>query len=113
MPVGDDQLQHVELCRNIAERFNNRYSPTFKMPEGKVPKAGARIYSLTDPTAKMGKSDSGDAESVVLFADGAQPLHRRLADARLERRIIAAVELRLRRGYRDAAKRGVVPKKRR
>lgn len=67
VPVGEDQLQHVELCRNIAERFNNRYSPTFKMPEGKVPKAGARIYSLTDPTAKMGKSDSGDAGAVFIL----------------------------------------------
>lgn len=67
VPVGDDQMQHVELCRNIAERFNNRYSPTFKMPEGRVPKTGARIYSLTDPTAKMGKSDGDDAGSVFIL----------------------------------------------
>lgn len=67
VPVGDDQMQHVELCRNIAERFNNRYSPTFKIPEGRVPKTGARIYSLTDPTAKMGKSDGDDAGSVFIL----------------------------------------------
>lgn len=67
VPVGDDQLQHVELCRNIAERFNNRYSPTFVLPEGRVPKSGARIYSLSDPTSKMGKSDGDDAGSVFLL----------------------------------------------
>ncbi len=67
VPVGDDQLQHVELCRNIAERFNGRYSPTFKVPEGRTPKVGARIYSLLDPTSKMGKSDANDAGSVFIL----------------------------------------------
>lgn len=67
VPVGEDQLQHVELCRNIAQRFNSRYSPTFVMPEGKVPKSGARIYSLSDPTAKMGKSDGEDIGSVFIL----------------------------------------------
>lgn len=67
VPVGEDQLQHVELCRNIAQRFNNRYSPTFTLPEGRVPKAGARIYSLSDPYAKMGKSDGDDIGSVFIL----------------------------------------------
>ena len=67
VPVGEDQLQHVELCRNIAQRFNSRYSPTFVMPEGKVPKSGARIYSLSDPTAKMGNSDGNDIGSVFIL----------------------------------------------
>lgn len=67
VPVGDDQMQHVELCRNIAERFNNRYSPTFTMPVGKVNKVGARIYSLADPTSKMGKSDADDVGSVFIL----------------------------------------------
>lgn len=67
VPVGDDQMQHVELCRTIANRFNNRYSPTFTVPEGRVPKAGARIYSLSDPAAKMGKSEgAGDGSVFVL-----------------------------------------------
>lgn len=55
VPVGEDQIQHVELCRTIAQRFNNRYGQTFTVPEGRVPKTGARIYSLSDPTSKMGK----------------------------------------------------------
>ncbi len=67
VPVGDDQLQHVELCRNIAERFNNRFTPTFTVPEGVTPKIGARIYSLSDPTSKMGKSDADDSGSVFIL----------------------------------------------
>lgn len=67
VPVGEDQMQHVELCRTIAQRFNNRYSPTFTMPQGKVPECGARIYSLAEPTAKMGKSDGNDAGSVFIL----------------------------------------------
>lgn len=57
VPVGEDQRQHVEIARNIAERFNNAYSPTFIVPEGFIPKNGARVMSLQDPTKKMSKSD--------------------------------------------------------
>ena len=57
VPVGDDQKQHVELARNVAERFNSRYSETFKLPEPLTPKVGGRIMSLQDPTSKMSKSD--------------------------------------------------------
>jgi len=57
VPVGADQKQHLELARDIAERFNGIYSPTFVVPEGYIPKTGARIMSLADPTKKMSKSD--------------------------------------------------------
>ena len=57
VPVGADQKQHLELARDIADRFNGIYSPTFVVPEGYIPKTGARIMSLTDPTRKMSKSD--------------------------------------------------------
>ena len=58
VPVGEDQKQHVELCRDLVHRFNNRYNKeVFKMPEPIIPKVGARIMSLLDPTRKMSKSD--------------------------------------------------------
>ncbi len=57
VPVGEDQKQHVELCRDIAGRFNGVYSETFTLPEPFIPKVGARIMSLTNPASKMSKSD--------------------------------------------------------
>jgi tryptophanyl-tRNA synthetase len=57
VPVGADQKQHLELSRNIAVRFNNAYSETFKLPEPYIPKATAKIMSLSEPTKKMSKSD--------------------------------------------------------
>lgn len=57
VPVGEDQKQHVELCRDIAQRFNGVYSDTFVLPEPFIPKLGARIMSLSDPNSKMSKSD--------------------------------------------------------
>ncbi|WP_377889604.1 tryptophan--tRNA ligase [Alkalihalobacillus sp. R86527] len=57
VPVGDDQKQHIELTRNLAERFNRKYNDIFVMPEPRIPKVGARIMSLQDPTRKMSKSD--------------------------------------------------------
>lgn len=68
VPVGSDQKQHIELARDIANRFNNVYSETFKIPEPYMPKAGARIMSLSDPTSKMSKSDLGDG-SIFLLDD--------------------------------------------
>lgn len=56
VPVGDDQRQHVELTRDLAQRFNHRYGQTFVLPTGFYPEAGARIYDLQNPTAKMSKS---------------------------------------------------------
>ena len=66
VPVGDDQRQHVELARDIAIRFNNAYSPTFTVPEAIIPKAGARVMSLQEPTKKMSKSDE-DSSSVFIL----------------------------------------------
>ena len=57
VPVGEDQRQHCELTRDIAIRFNNIYGETFKVPEAYIPKAGARIMSLSDPSSKMSKSN--------------------------------------------------------
>lgn len=57
VPVGADQKQHLELARNVAERFNGIYGNTFKIPDGYIPPVGARIMSLQDPTKKMSKSD--------------------------------------------------------
>lgn len=69
VPVGKDQMQHVELARTIAERFNNRYSPTFIVPEGIVPKTGAKIGNLLEPTAKMGKTDDNVNGTIFLLDD--------------------------------------------
>ena len=57
VPVGDDQKQHVELTRDVAQRFNNLYGETFRVPEPFIPKVGARIMDLLDPMSKMSKSD--------------------------------------------------------
>ncbi len=69
VPIGKDQQQHLELARTIAERFNNKYSPTFVVPEGIYPKTGAKIYSLLDPKAKMGKTDDNTAGTIFLLDD--------------------------------------------
>lgn len=69
VPVGDDQSQHVELTRTIAKRFNNLYGETFKIPELKIRKAGARIMGLDDPTKKMSKSASSENNYIALLDD--------------------------------------------
>ena len=69
VPVGKDQVQHLELARNLAERFNSRYSDTFIVPEGLVYKQGGSIKSLQDPTAKMSKSDPNDNAIITLMDD--------------------------------------------
>lgn len=69
VPVGIDQKQHVELARDLAQRFNSRYSPTFVVPECYTPKIGARIMSLQDPTSKMSKSDENENAVVTMFDD--------------------------------------------
>ena len=69
VPVGEDQKQHVELTRNIVQRFNGVYGDVFKVPEPYIPKVGARIMSLTNPAAKMSKSESGDTGRVTLMDD--------------------------------------------
>ncbi len=67
VPVGEDQKQHVELCRNIVQRFNGIYGDVFKMPEPYIPKVGARVMSLSDPLSKMSKSDKDPNGSVYLM----------------------------------------------
>jgi len=67
VPVGEDQKQHVELCRDLAIKFNNTFSETFRVPEVYIPKTGARIKSLQDPEKKMSKSDSNQSGCVYLL----------------------------------------------
>ena len=67
VPVGADQKQHIELARDVANRFNGLYSPTFTVPEGFIPKNGARVMSLQDPTRKMSKSDENVNACVSLL----------------------------------------------
>ena len=67
VPVGEDQKQHVELCRDIAGRFNGIYSDTFKIPEPFIPKVGARVMSLTSPENKMSKSDKDPGGCIYLL----------------------------------------------
>lgn len=69
VPVGDDQKQHVELTRDIAQRFNNRYGETFKLPEPLVQQVGKRIMMLNDPYHKMSKSENNDKGCIYLLDD--------------------------------------------
>lgn len=66
VPVGEDQRQHLELTRDIAQRFNGRYSETFAIPEAFHPKVGARIMSLQEPESKMSKSDDNENASIYI-----------------------------------------------
>lgn len=69
VPIGADQKQHLELARNIAQRFNQRYGETFTVPDGYFPKQGARLMSLQDPTRKMSKSDENVNGCVFILDD--------------------------------------------
>ncbi|QHT46035.1 tryptophan--tRNA ligase [Bacillus sp. SB49] len=69
VPVGEDQKQHLELTRNLAQRFNNKYNDIFTVPEVRIPKEGARIMSLQDPTKKMSKSDSNQKAFISMLDD--------------------------------------------
>ena len=80
VPVGLDQKQHLELARTLAERFNNRYSETFNVPEPIIQKVGAKIMSLQDPTSKMSKSDPVEKASIFLLDDEAT-IRRKIASA--------------------------------
>ena len=77
VPVGDDQKQHLELARDLANRFNNRFSPTFVVPEGYYPKGGARVMSLQEPSKKMSKSDSNE-NAFILLADDSDSIKRKI-----------------------------------
>ena len=80
VPVGADQKQHLELARTIAERFNGAYSPTFVVPDGYIPKEGARIMSLQDPLKKMSKSDE-NANAWVAVLDKPEDILRKFKRA--------------------------------
>ncbi len=67
VPVGEDQMQHLELARDIAQRFNSLYGETFTMPATRLPLVGARVMGLDDPTAKMSKSATGSGHAVALL----------------------------------------------
>jgi tryptophanyl-tRNA synthetase len=71
VPVGDDQRQHIEITRDIAVRFNHRFGDTFVLPKAVMPKAGARVMDLQDPTSKMSKSATTDTGLVYLHEDPA------------------------------------------
>lgn len=80
VPVGKDQTQHLELARDIGTRFNSSYSPTFKIPEGYIPKAGAKIMDLQEPTKKMSKS-SDNPNSFVLIMDSPDVIRKKVSRA--------------------------------
>ena len=72
VPVGEDQRQHLELARDLAQRFNARFPGTFVVPDALIPKATAKIYDLADPSAKMSKSAAPDAGLIALLDDPAR-----------------------------------------
>ena len=76
VPVGEDQKQHVELTRDVAQRFNNLYGETFRMPEPFIPKVGARVMDLLDPHSKMSKSDEIGNGRVCLMDDPADIMRK-------------------------------------
>ncbi|MDZ5254224.1 tryptophan--tRNA ligase [Clostridium sp. LIBA-8841] len=80
VPVGKDQMQHLELARDIATRFNNTYSPTFTIPEGYVPKEGAKIMDLQDPSKKMSKSDA-NPNGFILIMDEPNVIRKKISRA--------------------------------
>ena len=80
IPVGKDQVQHVELTRDVAQRFNARYSDTFVVPEAMLNKAGQSIKSLQDPSSKMSKSDPND-NALISLTDDADTIRRKLRRA--------------------------------
>jgi tryptophanyl-tRNA synthetase len=80
VPVGEDQKQHLELTRDLAIRFNRDYGETFRVPEPFIPKLGARIMSLSDPSSKMSKSDD-DLNGCVRLLDDADTIQRKFKRA--------------------------------
>lgn len=81
VPVGEDQKQHVELTRDVATRFNNRFGDTFKIPEPVIPKVGARIMSLSDPSKKMSKSDTEGDKGVIYLKDDVKKSRKKIMSA--------------------------------
>jgi tryptophanyl-tRNA synthetase len=81
VPVGEDQKQHLELTRDIAIRFNRDYGETFRVPDPFIPKVGARIMSLADPTKKMSKSDEESEAGCVMLLDTDDAVQRKFKRA--------------------------------
>ena len=79
VPVGKDQIQHVEIARNIAQKFNNKYGETFKVPEALVSKEGAKIMSLQDPEKKMSKT--GDSKGAINIFDSPDEIRNKIMSA--------------------------------
>ena len=80
VPVGEDQRQHLELCRDLAQRFNHQYSETFVIPEPYVPKTGSRIMSLANPSRKMSKSDENEKATLYIL-DEPDRIRKKIASA--------------------------------
>lgn len=80
VPVGDDQTQHLELTRDVAERFNNRFGKTFTIPEIRIPEVGARIMSLQEPTKKMSKSDENE-RGFISMLDSPKKIEKKVKSA--------------------------------
>ena len=80
VPVGEDQRQHLELCRDLAQRFNHQYSETFVIPKPYIPKQGAKIKSLADPSRKMSKSDDNEKATLYIL-DEPDRIRKKIASA--------------------------------
>ena len=80
VPIGDDQRQHLELARDIAERFNSRYGPTFTVPQGVYPEVGARIMDLQEPTKKM-STTAGTPQGTLLLLDAPDVIRKKVKSA--------------------------------
>ncbi len=80
VPVGDDQRQHLEMTRDLAERFNNRFGEMFPIPDALIPETSARVMSLSDPTAKMSKSDPNE-KSRILILDSPDAIRAKVKSA--------------------------------
>ena len=80
VPIGDDQRQHLELARDVAERFNQRFGETFRVPEGRFPEIGARIMDLQEPERKM-STTGGTPQGTVLIADPPQTVRKKIKSA--------------------------------
>lgn len=80
VPVGEDQRQHLELTRNLAERFNTKYGQTFRVPEPFIPQGSAKIYDLQDPTSKMSKSGA-NPKGIVNLLDEPKTSAKRIKSA--------------------------------
>src|SRR5881398_1287185 len=77
VPIGDDQRQHLELARDVAERFNTRFGETFRIPEGRYPEAGARIMDLQEPERKM-STTGGTQQGTLLIADPPEVVQKKI-----------------------------------